>query len=66
MKRYSVVGVVTGNKFLGEFLAESEEDAIEQALESDEACCCLCHQCDSECSEAEIESAIATEMEDKD
>lgn len=52
MPRYNVYGVVTGTKFLGEFEADSPEDAIEMA--TDEASVSLCHQCDKEVDGAEI------------
>ena len=56
---YKVYGVVTGSKYLGEFEADTAEEAVDLALESDEACCCLCHACSRECEDPSIESATA-------
>ena len=58
MPKYSVVGVVRGSKYLGEFEAESKK-AIEMALESEEAHVSLCHQCCEECEDPFIQSAEA-------
>lgn len=48
MPKYSVYGIVTASKYLGEFEAESEDEAKEMASESDNNHICLCHQCSSE------------------
>jgi hypothetical protein len=58
-KKFNVYGVVTGTKFLGVFEANTKEEAIQMA--SPEASACLCHQCDSECQDAEIHDIIAEE-----
>lgn len=60
-KMYSVVGLVTGSKFLGIFEASSEDEAIEMALNSDAAYVSLCHQCSSQCEDGEIQTASAHE-----
>lgn len=48
MKKYAVYGVMTGSKFLGEFEANSPEEAQEMAANSEENSVCLCHQCSDE------------------
>lgn len=64
MKRWAVIGVVTGSKYLGTFEAETAEQAIEMALEGDTASCSLCHHCSRECEDPEIERAVASEDDD--
>lgn len=59
--KYSVTGVVTGSKYLGEFEADSKEEAIALAMESDAISVRLCHQCVEECEDPEIDSAEASE-----
>lgn len=64
MPKYSVTGVVTGSKHLGVFEAASEEEAISMAFDSDEAgCVSLCHQCDGECEDPHIHTAVASKVE---
>ena len=53
MKRYRVTGIVTGSKYLGEFKANSAEEAGEMALESDEVSVNLCHRCSHQCGDPE-------------
>lgn len=43
--KFRVYGIATGSKYLGEFEADSEEQAKEMAANSDENHICLCHQC---------------------
>lgn len=62
MPKFRVVGKVSASKYLGEFEAETEEEAIELALNSDEACICLCHQCSPEAENPEIHDAEAEEI----
>lgn len=59
MPRYRVRGTVIGTKYLGEFEANSEEEAVELALNSEEACVSLCHQCSGDCEDPEIHEANA-------
>lgn len=61
MKTFHVTGIVKGNKYLGKFEAETEAEAIEKALESEGVYVSLCHQCNSECEDAEIQEAVASE-----
>lgn len=48
MPKYAVYGKVHASKFLGEFEADSAEQAIEMGLESEANQFCLCHQCADE------------------
>lgn len=48
MKTYRVYGLWTAYKVIGEFEANSEEEAIAMAEESEEAYASLCHQCSRE------------------
>ena len=59
MKKFSVYAAVTGTKYLGVFEANTKEEVIKMA--APEASVCLCHQCDSECEDAEIHELIAEE-----
>lgn len=45
MARYRVYGIVTGTKSLGEFDADSPEEAVKMGLDSDENDLIICHQC---------------------
>lgn len=65
VKRWSVVGVVKGSKYLGEFEAATAEEAVQMALESDAAWVSLCHQCSGECEDPEIDKAIADPAHDR-
>ena len=52
-KTWSVNAAVAGGKHIGDFEAETGEEAIEMASRS--ASVDLCHQCASECENAECE-----------
>lgn len=54
MPIYRVSAVVIGSKYIGEFEAESVEEAKEMAWESDELFISLCHSCSGECEDAEV------------
>lgn len=60
MPKFHVVGHVTGSKYLGCFEAETEQEAIEMALNSDEAHVRMCHQCGDECEDPAIHEASAS------
>jgi hypothetical protein len=62
MPKFNVVGAVSGSKYLGTFEAATAEEAIEMALNSDEASVSLCHQCCCECEDPEITEAFADEV----
>lgn len=63
MPKFRVYATVTGGKYIGEFEAENKEAAIDAATQSDAACVSLCHQCASECEDAEIHTFTA-ELDD--
>lgn len=65
MPKYNVYGTVVGSKYLGVFEASSAEEAVEKALQSDEAYVSLCHQCAGECEDAEIHKATADKVDDE-
>lgn len=48
MPKYAVYGIATGSKFLGEFEADTPDQAQEMAERSDANSICLCHQCANE------------------
>jgi hypothetical protein len=62
MPKFNVYGVVTGTKFLGVYEADTKEAAIEAAINGDNAFVSLCHQCNDECEDPEIASAVAEEI----
>lgn len=62
MPLYRVHGTVVGGKYLGEFEADSPEEAVEKALDEN-GHVFLCHQCAGECENAEVEDAVAEEVE---
>ena len=64
MPRYRVSGIVTGTKYLGEFEANSEEEAVGMALNSEEAYVSMCHQCAHGCEDPEIHEANAELIEE--
>ena len=64
MPRYSVVGKVYASKFIGVFEASTPDEAIQQALDSDGACVCLCHQCAPQAEDPQIEDAEASLLHD--
>lgn len=60
MAKYSVYGRVVATKFIGEFEADSEEEAIKMA--EDEAYVSVCHQCSSEVDDPEVDELFAEEQ----
>lgn len=62
MPKYRVWGTVTGSKYLGDFEASKEEEAIEIAICKTHVS--LCHQCSSECEDPEVTSAEAMEIKE--
>lgn len=63
-KRWSVNASVVGSKHLGEFDADTEEEAIEMAL-NENGHISLCHQCDSECEDPQIDEVTAELIDDE-
>lgn len=57
MPKYSVYGKVVATKYIGEFEADSEDEAIKMA--EDEAYVSVCHQCSSEVEDPEIDEIFA-------
>ncbi|MFZ4506055.1 MAG: hypothetical protein ACOYNK_06870 [Microbacteriaceae bacterium] len=68
MPKYRIYGKVNASKYLGEFSADSVDDAIQKAYDSEECCVCLCHQCasDAENAEIEIDESCVEEIDDDD
>ncbi|GKV69839.1 hypothetical protein NCCP2716_27580 [Sporosarcina sp. NCCP-2716] len=64
MPKYSIYGVVIGTKYIGEFEADSKEEAEEMAWEHDNASVSLCHHCaGKEIDEPEIDRLVVEESE---
>jgi hypothetical protein len=63
MAKYRVNATVVGNKYIGDFEAESKEAANEAA--SKVAGVYLCHQCEKECADAEISELTAELVEEE-
>lgn len=61
MKRWSVIGSVTGGKYLVVFEAKTADEAIEKAINKNGGMISLCHQCSSECDDGTVEEASAEE-----
>lgn len=61
--KYRVYGIITGDKFLGEYEAETEDQAKQQA--EGEAFINLCHHCSKEIDGAEIQELQIELVEDK-
>ncbi len=59
MPKWSVWAKVVGTKYLGEFEADTKEDAEAMALESDAASITLCHHCGEKCEDPECIEAMA-------
>lgn len=68
MPKYRVNGKVYAGKYIGDFEAESVEDAIQKAYESGKCFVCLCHQCadEAENAEVEIDESCVEEISDDD
>lgn len=54
MTKYHISAIVQGSKFIGEFEADSKEEAIKMAWEHENAEVNLCHQCSDDCEDANI------------
>lgn len=65
MKKFAVYGLFHGSKYLGEFEAETKEEAIEMALASNENHVSLCHHCSGqvELNDFSASEADADELE---
>jgi hypothetical protein len=60
MPKFRIYAAVSGTKYLGEFEGNTKEEALAEA--GREAFVSLCHQCDSECEDAEIHEMTAEEI----
>lgn len=56
MPKFRVSASVVGSKYLGEFEAKDEEEAVELALK-ESGSVCLCHHCADEIIDPEIDPA---------
>jgi len=63
MPKYSVYGAVRASTYLGDFEADTPEQAIEMALASDAASISVCHACAGHISDPEIdEDSVTAEL----
>lgn len=62
MPKFNIYATVTGGKYIGEFEADTAEQAIEMAQESEAAGIRLCHQCSDECEDPECTEFHADEV----
>jgi len=58
MSKWDVYGEVRGNKYLGQYEADTKEQAEEMALKKN-GDVAFCHQCSGECEDAEVVKAAA-------
>lgn len=65
MPKFRVSASVVGSKYIGEFEAETAEDAEQLARDSSEASISLCHQCSCECEDAECSDMQVELVEDE-
>lgn len=61
-KKWDVYATVVGTKYLGEFEADTKEEAEQMAEKSNAASISLCNQCSTECEDAVVESVEAEEV----
>lgn len=59
MKTWSVVAIISASKYIGEFEAETAQEACDMAWEV--ASVNLCHQCADEAEDPEITEILAEE-----
>lgn len=64
MPKYRVYGVVIGSKLIGEYEAETPEQAKNMAADSDENYVSLCHQCAKEIDDAQVSDAHDYQVEE--
>lgn len=57
--KYDVFASVTGSKYLGSFEADSEEEALHKAADSEECHASFCHQCANNCEDPEVVAVSA-------
>lgn len=61
-KKYLVYGVITATTYIGEYEANSKEEAKEMAW--NDASVSVCHQCSKNIEEPEIEKLVVEEIND--
>lgn len=61
-KRFSIYGIVTGSKYLGEVEAETADDAVLDAWETLDTSVSVCHHCAKDISDPEIHEIQAYEI----
>lgn len=66
MPKFRVYGNFTATKFLGVYEADTEEDAINQALSSEDNSASLCHHCADELELDDWTAHSATAEKDED
>ena len=66
MARFHIHGIVSGVKYLGEYEAETEQEAKDMAFASNKAYVSLCYICDHECEDAQIVEVTAELASDPD
>ena len=54
MSKWNVYAIITGSKYLGEFEAETQEEAQDKAAESPDAYVSICHQCAKDIDDPQI------------
>lgn len=59
MPKFHVYGKVTGSRYMGEFEAESRQEAMEKADSEIGGAFSLCHQCSGKVEDAEVEAVDA-------
>lgn len=64
MPKYRVHAVIDATKYLGEFEADSKEQAEELAWESDNQNVTLCHRCAYEVEVGDMVRVVVEEIED--
>lgn len=62
MAKYRVYSIATASVFLGEFEADSADEAKEKAAEESPPCAMLCHQCADEIELGEFYEEQAEEI----
>lgn len=62
MPKFRVHGRVVGTKYIGEYEAATAADA--EALAWRDAHSSMCHQCSSECEDAEIDELVVEQVEE--
>lgn len=62
MAKYYVYGAVSASKFIGEFEANSAEEAEQMAWDSGEVYASVCHQCSDDVSDPEITEIYVEEV----